>query len=216
MFFGLKKKELRCTNPTPVCTMAGYYSTNRPLVLYVFFFFHNPKSIVGAAMVERFFPVAQTDFRSPNEADSLILLSGPPSSYVAFLFLFFYMNIYVLINLLLFYFFSGKSSLLFQYAFNAAMDGNRELVFICNRRKLEINPPYLAQALLQLLQLSFIFPSFLFSSTFSFFILGAESKFPAGHWSVFSSFSTYTFEVRLKKPKIFRLFLLFYPQEGKT
>lgn len=57
---------------------------------------------------------------SPNQT---MLLSGPPSC--------------------------GKTSLLFQFAFNSACDRNSDnpfVVFICNRRKLESNPPFLSQA----------------------------------------------------------------------
>ncbi|KAF5741212.1 hypothetical protein HS088_TW10G00208 [Tripterygium wilfordii] len=71
-------------------------------------------------MVERFFFVRQEDFH--EDSHSIMLLSGPSSC--------------------------GKTSLLFQFAFNAAMEdniGDRKVVFICNRRRLESKPPYLSQ-----------------------------------------------------------------------
>ncbi|KAF3430914.1 hypothetical protein FNV43_RR25644 [Rhamnella rubrinervis] len=43
----------------------------------------------------------------------------------------------------------GKTSLLFQFAFNTSLEdtqyGNGKVVFICNRRRLETNPPFLSQ-----------------------------------------------------------------------
>ncbi|CAN0904650.1 hypothetical protein LINGRAHAP2_LOCUS23214 [Linum grandiflorum] len=42
---------------------------------------------------------------------------------------------------------SGKTSLLFQYAINAALNSNRKVVFICSRRRIEANPPYLPQGM---------------------------------------------------------------------
>ncbi|KAJ4845197.1 hypothetical protein Tsubulata_033874 [Turnera subulata] len=43
----------------------------------------------------------------------------------------------------------GKTSLLFQFAYNAAAlgDANTKVVFICNRRRIESNPPHLSKAL---------------------------------------------------------------------
>ncbi|XP_059447899.1 uncharacterized protein LOC132179244 isoform X1 [Corylus avellana] len=73
-------------------------------------------------MVERFFSVRQADRLNDNQSDPIALLSGPPSC--------------------------GKTSLLFQFAFNSASQCNRHVVFICNRRKLESKPPYLSQVLL--------------------------------------------------------------------
>ncbi|KAI4295256.1 hypothetical protein L6164_035322 [Bauhinia variegata] len=52
---------------------------------------------------------------------NLVLLSGPPSS--------------------------GKTSLLFQFAFNVADSTNRNVVFICNPRRLEAKPPFLSQGI---------------------------------------------------------------------
>ncbi|XP_050276089.1 uncharacterized protein LOC126718073 isoform X4 [Quercus robur] len=77
-------------------------------------------------MVERFFLASQMEQpnshnQSDPDPDPIMLLSGPPSC--------------------------GKSSLLFQFAFNSALDGNRNVVFICNRRKLESNPPFLSQGI---------------------------------------------------------------------
>lgn len=40
---------------------------------------------------------------------------------------------------------SGKTSLLFQFAFNCALSGNVRVVFICKRSRLESKPPYLSQ-----------------------------------------------------------------------
>ncbi|CAH9112778.1 unnamed protein product [Cuscuta europaea] len=72
-------------------------------------------------MVERFFPLPDpnNDRSCRDRSDSVILLSGPPSS--------------------------GKTSLLFQYALNAAMGSVSAVVFISNRQKLEAKPPFLSQ-----------------------------------------------------------------------
>ncbi|KAL2519756.1 hypothetical protein Adt_16003 [Abeliophyllum distichum] len=70
-------------------------------------------------MVERFFFTGQTNFELPTQPDSFILLSGPPSS--------------------------GKTSLLFQFAFNSVLKKNGTVVIICNRRRLETNSPFLSQ-----------------------------------------------------------------------
>ncbi|XP_057496055.1 uncharacterized protein LOC130781030 [Actinidia eriantha] len=71
-------------------------------------------------MVDRFFSVLQTDFLS-TQSHPILLLSGPPSS--------------------------GKTSLLFQFAFNSALQSDGKVVFICKRRKLETKPPYLSQGI---------------------------------------------------------------------
>ncbi|XP_049399172.1 uncharacterized protein LOC125863066 isoform X2 [Solanum stenotomum] len=71
-------------------------------------------------MMEKFLPVGRfDDFRCSG--DSILLLSGPPSS--------------------------GKTSLVFQFAINSATATAGNVVFICNRRKLESKPPYLAQGI---------------------------------------------------------------------
>ncbi|KAL8202002.1 hypothetical protein R6Q57_011149 [Mikania cordata] len=69
-------------------------------------------------MVERFFSV-----NSPNTHDeSMILLSGPPSS--------------------------GKTSLLFQFALNSVVNNiDKSVVFICSRRKLDNKPPFLSKGI---------------------------------------------------------------------
>ncbi|XP_059308380.1 uncharacterized protein LOC132059695 isoform X2 [Lycium ferocissimum] len=69
-------------------------------------------------MLEKFLPLPQFNFHSN---DPLLLLSGPPSS--------------------------GKTSLAFQFAINSATGNDGNAVFICNRRKLETKPPYLAQGI---------------------------------------------------------------------
>ncbi|XP_060186179.1 uncharacterized protein LOC132615583 isoform X1 [Lycium barbarum] len=69
-------------------------------------------------MLEKFLPLPQFNFHSN---DPLLLLSGPPSS--------------------------GKTSLAFQFAINSATGNDGNVVFICNRRKLETKPPYLAQGI---------------------------------------------------------------------
>ncbi|XP_050373460.1 uncharacterized protein LOC126791100 [Argentina anserina] len=69
-------------------------------------------------MVQRFFSVRQTDLQQNNQSNSIMLLSGPPC---------------------------GKTSLLFQFAFNEAHNRNGPVIFICSRRRLEANPPYLSQ-----------------------------------------------------------------------
>ncbi|GMP57457.1 hypothetical protein CsSME_00021549 [Camellia sinensis var. sinensis] len=77
-------------------------------------------------MVERFFSAPQTDLHHSQSAP-ILLLSGPPSS--------------------------GKTSLLFQFAFNSALEthssvsNNGKVVFLCNRRRLESKPPYLSQGI---------------------------------------------------------------------
>ncbi|KAJ4977150.1 hypothetical protein NE237_002256 [Protea cynaroides] len=74
-------------------------------------------------MVEKFFSMKQIDANC-NKSGEIILLSGPPSC--------------------------GKTSLLFQYAFNCALEsshGDRCVVFICNQRRLESKPPYLSQGI---------------------------------------------------------------------
>ncbi|KAI3472912.1 hypothetical protein Pfo_029161 [Paulownia fortunei] len=70
-------------------------------------------------MVERFFFTSKRNFQLPGQSDPILLLSGPPSS--------------------------GKTSLLFQFALNSAVEGNGSVVILCNRRRLEINPPFLSQ-----------------------------------------------------------------------
>ncbi|XP_009599091.1 uncharacterized protein LOC107762409 [Nicotiana tabacum] len=71
-------------------------------------------------MVEKFLPVGRLDIL--RSSDPVLLLSGPPSS--------------------------GKTSLLFQFAINSAKEsGEGNVVFICNRRKLETKPPYLAKGI---------------------------------------------------------------------
>ncbi|XP_024989177.1 uncharacterized protein LOC112523730 [Cynara cardunculus var. scolymus] len=67
-------------------------------------------------MVERFF-----SGNSPSlPDDSMMLLSGPPSS--------------------------GKTSLLFQFAFNTVVNSDdKSVVFICSRRKLDTKPPFLSR-----------------------------------------------------------------------
>nr|GME09165.1 putative P-loop containing nucleoside triphosphate hydrolase [Ipomoea batatas] len=75
-------------------------------------------------MVERFFPLPNpTDMSSCRSRSDhpIILLSGPPSS--------------------------GKTSLLFQYALNSALEFNGAVVFICSRHKLDTKPPFLSQGI---------------------------------------------------------------------
>ncbi|XP_073001759.1 uncharacterized protein [Typha latifolia] len=70
-------------------------------------------------MVERFFSTRQLG--GLVSIQPLVLLSGPPCC--------------------------GKTSLLFQFAINCASESNRDVVFICNKRKLENKPPFLSQGL---------------------------------------------------------------------
>ncbi|KAK9934275.1 hypothetical protein M0R45_021425 [Rubus argutus] len=74
-------------------------------------------------MVQRFFSVRQMDLQQNPQTHPIMLLSGPPSC--------------------------GKTSLLFQFAFNSAMEeahnSNGTVIFICSRRRLEAKPPYLSQ-----------------------------------------------------------------------
>nr|CAB3494484.1 unnamed protein product [Digitaria exilis]CAB3504687.1 unnamed protein product [Digitaria exilis] len=57
---------------------------------------------------------------------------------------------------------SGKTSLLFQFAVNRAAESGRGAVFICNKGRLESNPPFLSQGvdpsttLLQRIQIKYI------------------------------------------------------------
>ncbi|PKU65588.1 hypothetical protein MA16_Dca024137 [Dendrobium catenatum] len=39
----------------------------------------------------------------------------------------------------------GKTSLLLQFAFNCAAESGGEVVFICNKKRLENKPPFLSQ-----------------------------------------------------------------------
>ncbi|XP_031400070.1 uncharacterized protein LOC116210341 isoform X3 [Punica granatum] len=75
-------------------------------------------------MVDRFFFCAQQVDSYSKDSPSITLLSGPPSC--------------------------GKTSLLFQFAYNCALNSassNRPVVFICNRRCLETKPPCLSQGI---------------------------------------------------------------------
>ncbi|KMZ57108.1 hypothetical protein ZOSMA_89G00610 [Zostera marina] len=66
-------------------------------------------------MVEFFF-TCNSSFMS---TDAMMLLSGPPSS--------------------------GKTSLLFQFAFNCALQNTGDVVFICSKQRLEAKPPFLSK-----------------------------------------------------------------------
>ncbi|XP_044512497.1 uncharacterized protein LOC123230373 isoform X1 [Mangifera indica] len=72
-------------------------------------------------MVERFF--LRRSSATMSESDPIMLLSGPHSC--------------------------GKTSLLFQFAFNCASEstGNGKVMFLCNRRRLETKPPFLSQGI---------------------------------------------------------------------
>ncbi|XP_077210209.1 tRNA dimethylallyltransferase [Tasmannia lanceolata] len=73
-------------------------------------------------MVERFFSTKQMELQDSNKSNHIMLLSGPPSC--------------------------GKTSLLFQFAFNSAVLNNSgNVVFICNKRRLETKPPFLSQGI---------------------------------------------------------------------
>ncbi|KAF8020912.1 hypothetical protein BT93_G1353 [Corymbia citriodora subsp. variegata] len=76
-----------------------------------------------AAKVRRFFCI--NDAACSAESHPITLLSGPPSC--------------------------GKTSLLFQFAYNVALQSSSEdapaVVLICNRRRLEAKPPYLSQGI---------------------------------------------------------------------
>ncbi|XP_030461718.2 uncharacterized protein LOC115681783 [Syzygium oleosum] len=76
-----------------------------------------------ASKVRRFF--CTNDAASSAESHPITLLSGPPSC--------------------------GKTSLLFQFAYNRALRSNSDdvpaVVFVCNRRRLEAKPPYLSQGI---------------------------------------------------------------------
>ncbi|XP_078173578.1 tRNA dimethylallyltransferase isoform X2 [Carex rostrata] len=70
-------------------------------------------------MVEQFFPMTQ--FIEPGPIEPLILLTGSIGC--------------------------GKTSLLFQFAINRALENSSEVVFICNKAKLENKPPFLSEAI---------------------------------------------------------------------
>ncbi|CAN6472452.1 unnamed protein product [Victoria cruziana] len=78
-------------------------------------------------MLKQFFSSSQIEsFRLDDASDSqqdhtIILLSGPPSC--------------------------GKTSLLFQYAYNRAISGWGSVVFICNKKRMYRNPPFLSQGI---------------------------------------------------------------------
>ncbi|XP_047338011.1 uncharacterized protein LOC124941706 isoform X2 [Impatiens glandulifera] len=79
-------------------------------------------------MVDRFFlfssPIIRQDNSYQDQSHRMLLLSGPPSS--------------------------GKTSLLFQFAYNSLLENNStnaKVVFICSRRRMENNPPYLSQGI---------------------------------------------------------------------
>lgn len=92
--------------------------------------------------MERFFSVRQIHTHC-DSSHSIMLVSGPPSWYrpTSPLSLLLPSIEFILVSL---EFCSGKTSLLFQFAFNLGLEGN--VTFICNRRKLENKPPYLSQA----------------------------------------------------------------------
>ncbi|CAL9078520.1 unnamed protein product [Musa textilis] len=71
-------------------------------------------------MLESFFSARPRQGGAPEAVPSITLLSGPPSC--------------------------GKTSLLFQFAINRASETNGDVVFICNKRRLEYKPPFLSQA----------------------------------------------------------------------
>ncbi|KAL3731122.1 hypothetical protein ACJRO7_028059 [Eucalyptus globulus] len=77
-----------------------------------------------ASNVRRFFCMNDAA-SSATESHPITLLSGPPSC--------------------------GKTSLLFQFAYNRALPSDSDdvhaVVFICNRRRLEAKPPYLSQGI---------------------------------------------------------------------
>ncbi|KAL6568004.1 hypothetical protein OROGR_001672 [Orobanche gracilis] len=70
-------------------------------------------------MVERFFFTRRTNYHISGQYDPIVLVSGPPST--------------------------GKTSLLFQFAHNSVLESNGAVVILCNRRRLETNPPFLSQ-----------------------------------------------------------------------
>ncbi|KAL5552586.1 hypothetical protein UlMin_039987 [Ulmus minor] len=81
-------------------------------------------------MVERFFSKKQVELQllhqeTQSPSDLLTLMSGPPSC--------------------------GKTSLLIQFAFNVSLEEthftSRNVIFICNRTKLETKPPFLSQGI---------------------------------------------------------------------
>ncbi|XP_038982327.1 uncharacterized protein LOC103703889 isoform X3 [Phoenix dactylifera] len=75
-------------------------------------------------MVERFFSTRQIG--GPDSIQPMTLLSGPPCRYF------------------LFFGDSGKTSLLFQFAINCTSESFGDVVFICNKRRLENKPPFLS------------------------------------------------------------------------
>ncbi|KAI3890572.1 hypothetical protein MKX03_036120 [Papaver bracteatum] len=79
-------------------------------------------------MVKKFFWIKRQTVDEHNDSAAahnndpqIMLLSGPPSC--------------------------GKTSLLFQFAVNTVLEQGRNVVFICNKRRLEKKPPFLSQGL---------------------------------------------------------------------
>ncbi|XP_031490707.1 uncharacterized protein LOC116257849 [Nymphaea colorata] len=79
-------------------------------------------------MLKQFFSSSQIkeSFKLDDASDSqqnhtIMLLSGPPNS--------------------------GKTSILFQYAYNRAVNGRKPVIFICNKKRMHSNPPFLSQGI---------------------------------------------------------------------
>lgn len=68
--------------------------------------------------MEKFF-FSDKSLQIPDEHHRITLLSGPPSS--------------------------GKTSLLFQFAYNSATEDNGTVIILCSSRRLHTNPPALSQ-----------------------------------------------------------------------
>lgn len=71
-------------------------------------------------MIESFFDGNQMEILETH-VDPITLLSGPPCC--------------------------GKTSLLFQFAYNCALQSNGNVVFVCNRSRLQSKRPYLSQSI---------------------------------------------------------------------
>lgn len=86
-------------------------------------------------------------------------------------------------------YYRGKTSLLFQYALNvASASPSNRVVFICRRKRIEANPPFLSQVPFR--SLSFLF-------NFVFGILQISTRIFSGNRSLFRCIQSNPDEVRL-------------------
>lgn len=106
---------------------------------------------VSNQMTERFFRTKPSSRGGGNHwRDNLTLLSGPITSYISsssYLFLTYLSPSLIHCSLYL-SIYRGKTSLLFQFAINiATASETNHVVFICHRKRIESNPPFLSQGI---------------------------------------------------------------------